>query len=271
MTQSQSRAGTSLRMYPALSILGVRVNDITLHDAIEQIVAMAKSGTSHHVVTVNPEFIMTARRREDFRQVLNQADLSLPDGTGVVWGSRILGRPFHERVTGVDTVEHLAAAAARLGLSIFLLGAAPGVAARAAEILVQKNPGLTIVGTFAGSPKPEDEDEICRIVKQARPDILLVAYGSPNQDLWIARTRARIAAPVAIGIGGTFDFITGIAVRAPRIMQKLSLEWLHRLVKEPHRWRRMLALPKFAAAVMKDRLARGKANDAAHVGHNEVV
>jgi N-acetylglucosaminyldiphosphoundecaprenol N-acetyl-beta-D-mannosaminyltransferase len=227
---------------------------MTLDDAIMKIVSFVRSGSSHHVVTVNPEFIMTAQTDHAFRDVLNRASLALPDGSGVIWASRLLGRPFRERVTGVDTVEHLAIAAARNGLSLYLLGAAPGVAARAAEILVSRNPGLRIAGTYSGSPRPEEEREICARIAGSKPDILLVAYGSPLQDLWIARTQQTLGIPVAIGVGGTFDFITGISVRAPRFMQKAGLEWLHRLGREPRRWKRMLALPRFAVAVLLVRL-----------------
>jgi N-acetylglucosaminyldiphosphoundecaprenol N-acetyl-beta-D-mannosaminyltransferase len=116
--------------------------------------------------------------------------------------------------------------------------------------LSSKYPNLQIVGTYSGSPAVEEEDEIVALVKQAGPDILFVAYGAPQQDKWIARNLEKLGVPLAMGVGGTLDFIAGVAVRAPRWVQRLGLEWLHRLCREPWRWRRMLALPRFVWLVI---------------------
>lgn len=240
---------------PSVTILGIRVHDISAREAIDQLVLMARGADSHHVVTVNPEYVMIAQRNRQFRQVLNNAALSLPDGSGLLWAIRAAGTPLRERVTGIDTVEAFAARAAQHGLRLFLLGAAEGVAEKAARMLCQKHPGLIIAGTYAGSPSPEEEDEICERIRRAQPDVLLVAYGAPQQDLWIARNLKRLKVPVAMGVGGTFDFIAGVSVRAPRWMQQCGLEWLHRLIREPYRWRRMLALPRFVVAVLRERLS----------------
>lgn len=238
----------------SVRILGVRIDNVTPEETIDRITAMALSGSPHHVMTVNPEFIMIAQENAEFRRALEGTTLSLADGIGVVAAARILGTPIAARITGSDTIPALATASARKGISLFLLGAAPGVADAAARILVQKNPGLVIAGVYGGSPKPEEEDDICRRIEAAHPHILLVAFGAPKQDLWIARTSKRLQIPVAIGVGGTFDFIAGVAVRAPRWMQIAGLEWFYRLVREPKRWRRMLSLPRFAAAVWRERL-----------------
>ena len=235
-------------------ILGVRVDDVTVQEAVSLMEAMVRSGSPHHVVTVNAEFVMTARHHEEFRRVLANSALALPDGMGIVYAARLLGRRIRERVAGVDCVSEFAAIAAKHGFSLFLLGAAPGVAERTGEILKDRNPGLRIAGCYAGSPNPHEEDAICALIASAAPDILLVAYGAPKQDLWIARTRDRLRIPLAIGVGGTFDFIAGVARRAPVWIQKAGLEWLHRLVKEPSRWKRMVALPHFAFAVLRERL-----------------
>lgn len=160
-----------------------------------------------------------------------------------------------ERVAGVDTVRLLAGVAQHHGLSIFLLGGAPGVADRVAQKLQTEHLGLKIAGTWAGSPRPSEEDSICSRIEAAKPDILLVAYGPPKQDLWIAQTMPRLKIPVAMGVGGTFDFIAGVATRAPIWMQRSGLEWLHRLVHEPRRWRRMMTLPRFATAIIGERIA----------------
>jgi len=232
-----------------VQILSVHVHRVTMQDSLARVDAMASSGRPHHVVTVNPEFIMTAQENGRFRDVLNGADLAIPDGMGIVHAARLLGKPVRERVTGVDLVNRFAEVAAARAYRIFLLGAAPGVAERAAAVLCRNWPGLIVAGTYSGSPHPREEAEICRRIAAARPHILLVAYGSPGQDLWIARTRERLKVPVSIGVGGSLDYIAGVVKRAPAWACALGLEWSYRLVSQPSRWRRMLALPRFAAAV----------------------
>lgn len=226
-----------------------------MSQVLEIIKDMVASGLHHQVATVNPEFIMVAQQHDEFRNVLNSTSLSFADGIGVVWASRVLGHPLPERIPGVDVVDRLCALAAEDGLSVFLLGAAPGIAEEAARRLQLRYPRLIVAGTFAGSPKPEDDEAICEIVKKTQPDILFVAYGAPKQDLWIARNQSRLRVAVAMGVGGSFDFIVGKSVRAPNILQSLGLEWLHRLFREPRRWKRMLALPRFAFAVFWEKVA----------------
>jgi len=241
----------------SIVLLGVRVDDVTFEEALSVIEGFIREGTPHQVVTVNPEFVMAARRDEEFRRILNAAHLALPDGIGLIWASRLLGRPLRERVAGSDLVPMIAALAAKRGYRLFLLGAAPGVAEEAAQRLRQENPGLTIAGTHAGSPAVEEEEEIVALVQAARPHVLLVAYGAPAQDKWIARNLERLGVPVCMGVGGALDFIAGVAKRAPRWVQRLGLEWLHRLIHQPWRWRRQLALVRFAGLVLRERLTKG--------------
>jgi N-acetylglucosaminyldiphosphoundecaprenol N-acetyl-beta-D-mannosaminyltransferase len=221
---------------------------------LEMVTRLAADEKPHQLVTVNPEFIMEARRNPAFLRCLNSASVAVPDGIGVVIAQRLQGIRTRGRIAGVDIVEGIAGLSARNGFGIFLLGAAPGVAEMAAKKLQERYPALRIVGTFAGSPRPEDESEIVTRITNARPHFLFVAYGAPRQDLWIQRNMHRLQVPVSMGVGGTFDFIAGVAVRAPRIFQQIGLEWLYRLLREPHRWRRMLALPKFAVAVLASRI-----------------
>ncbi|MGA9362890.1 MAG: WecB/TagA/CpsF family glycosyltransferase [Bacteroidota bacterium] len=243
--------------HQSVDVLGVRVDDVTLSEALPLLEAMVLDGKAHQVVTVNSEFIMTAQTNPAFREVLNNASLALPDSMGVVWASRLLGHALTERVAGVETVEHLVRIAQRKKMRVFLLGAAPGVAELAAARLRERLPGLVMAGTYSGSPRPEEDLEICSLIEAADPQILLVAYGAPNQDLWIARNLHRFTPPiVAVGVGGTLDYIAGVAVRAPRWVQEVGLEWLHRLIREPHRWRRMLALPRFCLAVFLQRMKK---------------
>lgn len=234
---------------PTSNILGIEIHDVTMQETVKILFSMATSGTSHHVMTVNPEFIMIAQHNDEFRSVLSKASLKIPDGIGVVLAARILGKPLKERVAGVDTVYELARFSGEKKLRIFFLGAKPGVAERTASLLQSENPGMEIAGTYSGSPSIEEEDAICSIIENARPHILLVAYGPPKQDLWIARTRHRLNVPLAIGVGGTFDFIAGVAERAPKWIRSMGFEWLYRLFREPWRWKRMMTLPHFASRV----------------------
>jgi len=242
--------------YPTSTILGVRTDNVNYDQALSLIEGLVVSGNPHQVVTVNPEFIVAAQSDDDFRSILSASSLALPDGVGLLWAARFLDRPLQERVTGTDTVQRVAALAAKKGYNLFLLGAAPGVAVATAARLCQTYPGLRVAGTHTGSPAPEEEDEIVRLIQRAKPDILFVAYGAPQQDKWIARNLERLGVPVAMGVGGAFDFISGRAKRAPRWLQRVGLEWLHRLLHEPWRWRRMLALPKFMWLVVRERLAK---------------
>ncbi len=166
-------------------ILGVPVDNVTEEEALAKIEAFIENGRPHQVVTVNPEFVVAAQSDAKFFQVLKEADLSLPDGVGLLWAARFLGRPLSQRLAGVDTVRRIASLAARRGYRLFLLGAAEGVAEATAMRLEEENPGLKVAGTYVGSPHPKEEEEIVEMVRAARPHLLLVAYGAPQQDLWI--------------------------------------------------------------------------------------
>ncbi len=208
---------------------------------------------THHVCTINPEFIMIARQDPNFWNILNRADLCVPDGVGLLWAAKRQGTPLPQRVTGSDGVPIIVERAAQKGWKLFFLGAAPGVADKAADILRDLHPGLQIVGTHSGSPAAEAEDELVELVNNSGADILFVAYGAPQQDKWIARNLPRLQVKMAMGVGGAFDFIAGVLPRAPQWMQRLGLEWLFRLYLQPWRIRRMLRLPRFMLAVLRDR------------------
>ncbi len=234
----------------SVSILGIRIDALTYDDLLAQIARFIADGTPHQICTANPEFVMEARRNPVFRDVLAQAELVLADGVGLLWAARRSGQPLPQRVTGSDGVPLIAARAAERGWRIYLLGAAPGVAARAAEVLQQRHPGLQVAGVYAGSPADEEAAAIIARIRAARPHILFVAYGAPRQDLWIAKHRAALETPVMMGVGGSLDFIAGVQQRAPAWLQRLNLEWFYRLVTQPWRWRRQLDLPRFVWAVL---------------------
>ncbi len=238
-------------------VLGVRVDRVSQNQALDRIMALVarrraseQPVSCQQLITVNPEFVMAAQRDEAFRQAINAAALVVADGVGVVWATRYLRAATPGRITGVDTLVALARRCAEAGYRLYLLGAAPGVAEETALRLQSLAPGLQIAGTYAGSPAPAEEEAIIERVRMAQADVLCVAYGAPAQDLWIYRNLSRLPVALAVGVGGAYDFISGRQRRAPRFFQKLALEWLYRLYREPWRWRRMLALPRFALRVM---------------------
>jgi N-acetylglucosaminyldiphosphoundecaprenol N-acetyl-beta-D-mannosaminyltransferase len=170
----------------------------------------------------------------------------------LLYAARRFGRALPERVAGSDLVYRLAERSARHGWRLFLLGAAPGVAEQAAAALRRRYPGLIIAGVYAGSPSPAENDAIVGRINASLADLLYVAYGAPEQDKWIARNRSALkTVRLALGVGGALDFIAGRARRAPRWLQRLHLEWFYRLLREPWRWRRMLALPHFVWRVLR--------------------
>ncbi len=233
-----------------LRILGIPVDAITWDDLRRIITTWVAGENAHQICTVNPEFVMVAQKDINFYNILNRADLCAADGQGLRWAARWLGSPLPERITGSDGVPRIAAWAAEAGWSLYLLGAAEGVAARAAATLQAIHPRLRIAGTYAGSPSAQDEDDIVARINASGADILFVAYGAPAQDKWIARNLPRLRVKVAVGVGGAFDFIVGVQKRAPLAWQRLGLEWLYRLIQQPWRWKRMTRLPRFVLAVL---------------------
>ncbi len=238
-------------------ILNVPVHPVTYEDFLRVVGDYIAQGLPRQICTANPEFVMTAQRNPAFLAVLQNADLVLPDGVGLLWAAKRLGRPLPERVTGSDGIYVLAERGAREGWRFFFLGAQPGVAEKTAAILTERYPGLQVVGTYPGSPDARDYPEIARRIKSAHPDILLVAYGAPKQDLWIAAHKEDLQVPVSIGVGGAFDHVAGVRKRAPKLFIRLNLEWLWRLVTQPWRWKRQLDLPRFVWQVIRyERLHR---------------
>jgi N-acetylglucosaminyldiphosphoundecaprenol N-acetyl-beta-D-mannosaminyltransferase len=201
---------------------------------------------------------MQAQHDAGFRTLINASDLATPDGAGIILAGRLLGRPFRGRTTGVALTERLAALAADRGYRLFLLGAAPGVAAEAGRIWSSRYPGLHVAGAYPGSPAADEADEITARITASGADLLFVAFGAPAQDRWIADYAGRLpTVRLALGVGGVFDYLTGRVPLAPPIWRQLGLEWLYRLYHQPWRWRRMLALPRFVLAVLGQRFGVG--------------
>ncbi len=246
MTPSRSR----------VDILGVGFDPLDLTAAVSEIERRLDDGRRTFVITANPEFVMLARREPDVAALARRADLVLPDGTGAVLASRLLGERLPGRAPGRLLVDALVPLLARRSLSVFLLGAAPGIAERAAARLRQREPGLRIAGSFAG--EHDRDDESVTRVRDASPDVLLVAFGMPRQERWIARNLDHLpSVRLAVGVGGVFDQLAGTARVPPAAVHRAGLEWLWRLAQDPSRWRRQRVLPAFAARVLTRRL-RGR-------------
>lgn len=218
--------------------------------ALERIERLVEGGGHHQVATVNPEFVMRARKDAAFGRVLEGADMCLPDGVGVVWAARRLGCDLRDPVAGVDLVQPLASMCARRGWRLFLLGATPGVAAELADRLRGANEGLE-VNAHSGGPDPTQDVETLHRIHDHHADVLLVAFGAPAQEMWIDRLKDRLGVSVAIGVGGAFDYLTDRVPRAPVWMRRARLEWLARLVRQPWRVRRMAVLPVYAIKVLR--------------------
>jgi N-acetylglucosaminyldiphosphoundecaprenol N-acetyl-beta-D-mannosaminyltransferase len=248
----------------SIEILGCRVDDVTLDEAVAHCDRLVRDGRPARVVTPNAEIVDAAQRDPALRELINRSALSIPDGAGLLLAGRLLGTPLRAQVTGTDLADRLAGLAAARGYRLFLLGAGPGVAEAAALSLRARYPGLRIAGTFAGSSAPEGDDQTRSAVAAAAPvQVLLVAYGAPRQERWIARNQSDLGVPLALGIGGAFDFMSGRVRRAPVWLRRLGLEWLFRLALQPWRWRRQLALPRFLwRVVLSARRARRLADRA---------
>jgi len=236
----------------AVDVLGIPFDRLDLRSASARILERLDAGRRTFVITANPEFVMLARQDAALAQIAREADLIVADGTGIIVGSRILGEAL-ARVPGRLLVDALVPHFATRGSTLFLLGAAPGVAERAADTLRRRAPSLRVVGCYGGSAEADD-DGLAR-VKTAAPDVLLVAYGMPRQERWIARNLPRLpSVNLAIGVGGVFDQLAGKQRVPPAFLHRLGLEWLWRLVLEPSRWRRQRVLPLFATLILRRRI-----------------
>ncbi|HZU14569.1 MAG TPA: WecB/TagA/CpsF family glycosyltransferase [Chloroflexota bacterium] len=221
-------------------LLGMGIDNIDAAGAIQRIDEYVREGSPHHVVTANLDFLRLGVHDASFLEMVNRAHMVVADGMPLVWSSRFLGDHLTERVAGVDLVKSCAALCVSQGYRLFLLGAAPGVAGRAASRLRTLYPSLHVAGTYS-PPRVGDPDDAktIEIVRRAKPDILLVAFGAPRQETWIQRHMESLQVPVSIGVGGTLDILAGRLNRAPSWMQGAGLEWFYRFLQEPGRlWKR---------------------------------
>jgi len=240
-----------------IRILDIPIDNVNDQD-IERFIDDSNKKDCQMLVTVNPEIIMETRIDKNYKNIIQEADLCIPDGMGIIMAAKYLGSPLKQRITGMDLVNIICQKSINKNLSIFLLGGLPGVSDQVVKQLVKKYPNIKISGfdsgfRFWGFRLP-DRFLISKI-NRSKADILLVAMGAPKQELWIAKNKKKLkSVKVAIGVGGAFDFLSGNVVRAPIIMQKIGLEWLWRLISQPWRWKRIgTAVWSFPVAVIKDK------------------
>lgn len=230
-----------------IDVLGVGFDNITMDQAVAEGVRLMDTAGAHYVVTPNPEIVETCRQDGEAMEAVNGADLVLADGIGVIYGAKLLGTPLKGRVTGIGFAQGLMERMAGNGRSLYLLGAKPGVAERAAENLARQYPGLQIAGTHDGyfsEDGPVTED-----IRASGADVVFVCLGAPKQEKWMRKNGEATGAHLLVGLGGCLDVFSGEVRRAPEVFQKLGLEWLHRLAKNPGRIGRMMKLPLFLVHV----------------------
>jgi len=230
-------------MRQIVGLLGTPVDILNMQEALERMEQFIEQKRFHQVATANTDFLINALDDKELRHILREADLVVPDGMPLIWAARLMRSPLPERVTGADLVPALAGLAAQKGYRIFMLGARPEIAQRAKARLEEDYPGIQIVGCLSPDARPlveMDSDAFLKEIHAAQPDILFVAFGNPKQEKWIHLHRERLkSVSICIGVGGTFDFIAGQTIRAPRWIQKSGFEWLFRLLQEPRRlWKR---------------------------------
>lgn len=233
-------------------VLHVGFDNVTMDEAVELALGLTLEDGFKYAVTPNPEIVWVARKDAELSEALRSAALVIPDGIGIIYGAKILGRPLKEKVGGADFAVKLMEELGKRGKSVFLLGAKPGVAEKAAENLAEACPGLIIAGTHDGYFT--DDGPVIDIINAAAPDLLLVCLGAPKQEKWMLKNASRLSARLAIGLGGSLDVYAGVVERAPEIMRKLNLEWLYRVGRDPKRYGRGLRLPAFLFAVIGQRI-----------------
>ena len=255
------RSETAALERAEVRVLGTRLHAVDRAQALAWVDAWIQAGTRAHIATVNPEFVMRARRDHAFHALLNRTRLNLPDGIGILLAAGLRRAALPERVTGVDLVHDISKLAARRGSRMLLVGGAPGIAAGAARELARAHPGLPLPDAHVGSPDPDGDDEAQRVLAEVAPQVVFVAYGAPAQEFWIERNISPTMGVVALGVGGALDYVSGKVPRAPIALRALGLEWAFRLWRQPSRWRRMRVLPAFAFLAAREALGadrRGK-------------
>ena len=240
-------------MSKKVSILGVKIDKINMDEALSKASSAMKRGKPCRVFTPNPEIIMMAKKDDGFLDILNNADMLLPDGIGVVIASKLKKQPLKTRVAGYDFLVRMIEIIEKEGKGIFLFGAKPGVAESAKEQLELKFPTLNVCGTHSGYFEESESDKIIEEINVSNADALVVCLGAPAQERWISKHSEALKPTVIIGAGGALDVLSGYVKRAPKYIQKIGLEWLYRALCNPQRIPRLIALPRFLIAVLMNK------------------
>lgn len=238
-----------------IDVLGVGFDNMTMEEAVAEGVRLLHSEGAHYVVTPNPEIVEVCRESEAAKAAVNGADLVLPDGIGVIKGAAMLGTPLKEKTPGIEFAARIVGKLAEEGLSLYLLGAKPGVAEQAAERLQKENPGLKIAGTHDGYFTADAP--VVQAIAGSHADCVFVCLGAPKQELWMRKNGAATGAHLLCGLGGSMDVFAGNVERAPEFWSKHGLEWFYRLCRDPKRIGRMMKLPLFLVHVRQERGKRG--------------
>lgn len=236
-----------------VSILGAPVDKVTMAETMAILEHFVAEKRPHIVVTADASGLAQAQSDPEHLEIVRSADLITPDSIGVMWAAKRQGQPLPERVSGVDLVDRVCALSADKGYRVYFLGAAPGVAELAAEKLRLKHPGCNIVGARHGYFPADSDDLVAQEVATFKPDFLFVAMGIPRQEKFIVATMKTINASVAMGVGGSFDVFSGRTKRAPKMIQKIKMEWAWRLLLNPKKIGKVAALPKFVMMVLRER------------------
>ncbi len=233
-------------------VLHVGFDNLTMEEAVSEAEKLMETEGFKYIVTPNPEIVWLCRKDRELAEAVKNAAMVIPDGIGIIYGARILGRPLKEKVPGADFAQKLFSKMAKKGQKVYLLGSKPGVAELAGEKILEAHPGIVVCGTADGYFK--DDGPVIEKINSAEPDLLLVCLGAPKQELWMKRNGHKLKAKLAIGLGGSLDVYSGLAQRAPEKWQQMNLEWLYRLIKQPSRIGRQLRLPAFVLAVVGQRI-----------------
>ena len=242
--------------FEKIDVLGFKIANITTDEAVDIILKRAKEKTTTCVFTPNSEIIENFRKDEQLVKLLNEGDILTPDGIGVVIGSKILGTPLKARCAGYDVACGLLEKAEKEDVSFYFFGSKEEVGIKAKKNLLKKYPDLKITGTHSGYF--DESEDIASLINESEADIVFVCLGAPKQEKWIHDNKEKLEGKVLMGLGGSLDVFAGEAKRAPDIFIKLNIEWLYRLIKQPSRFIRMLALPRFLIRVILERIMKGK-------------
>lgn len=247
-------------MRKLVNIAGINIDDITMDQAVKRVYSFISSNENHSIYTPNAEIMMDGITNKTLNEVLNNADMLVADGAGVVLASKILGEKVIEKVSGVDLAKNLLAFSSKMPIKFFLFGGNPGIAEKAHANIICDYPNAQVVGTRNGYFTEDDEAAIISEINNSDADVLLVCLGAPKQELWIHENKNKLKVKACLGVGGTLDILAGNVKLAPDFFRNNGLEWLYRLYKEPRRFKRMLRLPKFILYVLAIRIGFIKQN-----------